>query len=103
MRMSTIGKREYHFIRVSYQDVEALIREIKSALSGMNIPEGYSVNVYRDVITCCGSSPNNVIVEISGPEEAKIKDYDQRIVSKIIEVCERRGIEHHMLEPFTLA
>ena len=100
--MSKIGRRECYLIKISSQNVERLIEQVNSALAEMNIPSECSVNVYRSVFACCGVSPNEVIIEVTGPNEEEIKAIDLRAASKIIEICEKRGIDYHMFGPLEI-
>jgi len=100
--MSKIGRREYHFVKIKSANVDELVSEIRSATGKMNLPEGYSVRIFKDPIVCCGVFPNEVTVEISGSKETAIKDLDKIIVSKIIKVCEENNLEHHSLGPLDI-
>ena len=58
------------------------------------------VRIYRNVYTCCGVGGLGLIIEVVGPEEWKIKEIDLRAVSKILEFCEKEGLDvgHHTIE-----
>jgi len=88
--MSKLGRREYFLFKISDKSLESLIDTIKSSLDP---PLEYSVNVYP------GKYGLNVVSEISGPDEEKIKNIDLEISSKVLEICEKRGIECHIIEP----
>jgi len=66
----------------------------------MKLPPEYDVRIYRNVFACCGIGGLEVIVEVVGPDEEKIKAIDVKTVSKIMEFCEQEGIElgHHEVE-----
>ena len=100
--MSKMGKRECYLIRISPQNTEWLIDQVNSALAEVGIPNGCDINLYRSSFTCCGVSPNSVIIEISCPSEEKIKAIDLKAVSKILEICEKRNIDHHMFGPLEI-
>jgi len=71
---------------------------VKSTTTEMGIPPGYDINVYKNVYACCGVAGLGIIIEVTGPEEKKIKAIDLKAASKIIEICEKEGLEHHTLE-----
>jgi len=50
------------------------------------------VNVYR------GKYGLNITVEITGPDEEKIKKIDLEISAKVLEICEKRSIGVHVME-----
>jgi len=89
LQLSKLGRREYFLFNVTDKNIESLIDEIKSTI---NPPREYNVNVYP------GKYGVNVVVEISGPETRKIKNIDLEISSKVLEICEKRSIECHMME-----
>jgi len=91
--VSKLGRREYFLFNISDTNLESLVDTIKSAL---NPPREYSVNVYP------GKYGVNVVIEISGPEEEKIKNIDLEIYSKVLEICEKRSIECHLMEPLEI-
>ena len=43
-----------------------------------------------------------LIIEIVGPEEEEIRRMDLKAISKILEICEKEGIEHHNFEPLDI-
>jgi len=87
--LSKLGRREYFLFNVTDKNIGSLIDEIKSTI---NPPRKYNVNVYP------GKYGVNVVVEISGPDVGKIKNIDLEISSKVLEICEKRSIECHMME-----
>lgn len=87
--MPKLGRREYYLFDISDKNLESLIDVIKSTLTP---PTKYSVDVYP------GKYGLNVIVEISGPDEGKIKKIDLEISAKVLEICEKRGIGVHVME-----
>ncbi|MGQ9459886.1 MAG: hypothetical protein ACUVRA_01455 [Candidatus Bathyarchaeaceae archaeon] len=91
--MSKLGRREYYLFNISDKNLESLIDVIKSTL---NPPRKYSVDVYP------GKYGLNVIIEISGPEEEKIKKIDLEISAKVLEICEKRGIGVHVMGPLEI-
>lgn len=97
--MSKIGRRECYLIKIRPQNIERLIEQINSALVERGIPSECSVNVYKSFFTCCGVSSGDIIIEVTGPSEEKIRALDLRVVSKILEACEKRGIDCHTFGP----
>ena len=68
----------------------------------MGVPDECSVKVYKNVFTCCGFSPGNIIIEVTGPTEEKIKAMDLKAVSKILEICEKGSIDYHVFGPLEI-
>ncbi|MEM3145739.1 MAG: hypothetical protein QW332_07165 [Thermoproteota archaeon] len=79
-----------------------MVDDLKAFLSEERLPEGYIVNVYKDFVSCCGVLPLGIVVEIEGDDERIIEDLDRRLYAKIIEICERRGIDSHKCEPMKI-
>ena len=100
--MSKVSCRECYFIKATGANVDHVIRLVKDALEKTQIPPKYNVSVYKNVYACCGVSGSGAITEITGPEEEKIRSIDLKVVSKILEICEKEGIEHHTLEPLDI-
>jgi hypothetical protein len=97
--MTVISRRECHLVGVKNEDLNRLIEEVKTYLEEGEIPEGYVINVYKEAVACCGYLPIGLSVEIRGPKKGPIEDLDLKIYAKIIEICEREGIEHHEVKP----
>lgn len=98
--MPRMGCREVHFIKATRpSQVDFLIGQVKEAVEGMKLPPEYDVRIYKNVYTCCGVGGLGLIIEVVGPEEEKIKEIDLRAVSKILEFCEKEGLDvgHHTL------
>jgi len=87
--MPKLGRREYYLFNISDKNFESLIDVIKSTVTP---PRKYSVDVYP------GKYGLNIIVEISGPDEEKIKKIDLEISAKVLEICEKRSIGVHVME-----
>jgi hypothetical protein len=99
--MPRMGCREVHFIKATRpSQVDFLIDKVKEAVEGMKLPPEYDVRIYKNVYTCCGVGGLGLIIEVVGPEEEKIKEIDLRAVSKILEFCEKEGLDvgDHTLE-----
>jgi len=99
--MSKMSCRECYFIKVSVKNIDSLIDRVESAIMEMGVPFGYDINVYKNVYACCGVGGIGVIIEVAGPEE-KIRAIDLKAVSKILEICEKEGLEHHTLGPLEI-
>jgi hypothetical protein len=100
--MSKVSLRECYFIKATGANINYLIKKVKSAIEEEGVPPNYHINVYKNVYACCGVSGSGIIVEIRGPEEEKIRKIDLKAVSKILELCEKEGIEHHAFEPLEI-
>lgn len=100
--MSRISRRECFIPGVKNEDLNVIVHEIQNFLKEEKIPEGYAINVYKDAVACCGLFPLGVAIEIEGLEEKPIRDMDLKIYAKIIEICERRGIECHECKPLSI-
>ncbi|MGQ9565991.1 MAG: hypothetical protein ACUVT5_05545 [Candidatus Bathyarchaeales archaeon] len=99
--MQKIGFRECHFIKVN--NIDAFIEEFKKSVENFGLPEGYDVRIYKSVYGCCGVSDSNVAVEIVGPDEEEIRNIDLKVTSKLIEICQKKGLEYHFCEPIEVA
>jgi hypothetical protein len=84
---------------VKDEDLNRIVEEIESFLAQAKIPETYTVNVYKDQVTCCGHIPIGVVIEIEGPKEQPIKDLHEKIYGKIKEICGRERVEYHECSP----
>jgi len=93
--------RECHFIKVSTRNIDSLIEKVKLAIVEMGVPSGYDINLYKNVYACCGVGGVSLIIEVTGPEE-KIRAIDLKAVSKVLEICEKEGLEYHTLEPLEI-
>jgi len=100
--MPMIGRRECYLIRINSQNVERLAEQVNSALVEVGVPDECSVKVYKNFFTCCGFSPGNIIIEVTGPDEEKIKAIDLKAVSKILEICEKGSINYHVFGPLEI-
>jgi len=97
--MSKISCRECYFVKISSKNIDSLIERVQSAVKEMGIPPEYDIRVYKNVYACCGVSGIGVIIEVLGPEEKKIRAIDLKAMSKILELCEKEGLEYHTFEP----
>ncbi len=91
--MTRLGRREYFLLKVSDKNIESLIDEIKSTVS---LPPRYRLDIYP------GEYGVDVVIEISGPEVEEIRRIDLEMSSKVLEICEKRGIEFHSIEPLQI-
>lgn len=99
--MSITSYRECRFIRIKDEYVLKFIEKVKSFLVKEKIPEECKINIYKDQVICCGNFGGVVLVnvEIEGSKEQPVKDLDQKIYSKLIEICEREDIEYDPCMP----
>lgn len=69
-----------------------MIDEIKSTRTSHE----YTIDVYS------GKYGINVIIEVSGPDEEIIRQIDFELSSKVLEICEKRNIGVHLIEPIQI-
>ncbi|MEM2169905.1 MAG: hypothetical protein QW186_08930 [Candidatus Bathyarchaeia archaeon] len=100
--MLRVSRRECLITGLKSEEIELVVDDLKAFLSEERLPEGYIVNVYKDFVSCCGVLPLEIVVEIEGDDERIIEDLDRRLYAKIIEICERRGIDSHKCEPMKI-
>lgn len=100
--MLMLNRRECLMMSVRDKDLDAIIDEITTSLRETKIPEGYMVKVYKDTAACCAPIPVGIIVEIEGLEEKTIKELDLKIHAKIVEICEKIGIEYPEHKQFNI-
>jgi hypothetical protein len=92
--MPKIGCREIHFVKATNtSQIDFLIDKIKEVVKDMNIPLDYDVRIYKNVFACCGIGGLGLIIEVVGPEEERIRAIDLKAMSKVLEFCEKEGIE----------
>ena len=99
--MPKMGCREVYFIKATQPNqVDYLIQKVKEAVDAMKLAPEYDVRIYKNVYSCCGVGGLGLIIEVVGPEEEKIKEIDLRAVSRILEFCEKEGLDvgYHTLE-----
>jgi len=100
--MLRVSRRECLITGLKSEEIELVVDDLKAFLGEERLPEGYIVNVYKDFVSCCGVLPLGIVVEIEGDDERIIEDLDRRLYAKIIEICERRGIDSHKCEPMKI-
>lgn len=100
--MAMISHRACHIVGMNDEDLNRFVEEIQSFLAEARIPETYTVNVYKDQVTCCGHMPIGVAVEIQGPKEQPIRNLDIKIYGKIKEICGRERIKYHECSPLEM-
>jgi hypothetical protein len=96
--MPKIGGREVYFVNaMNTQQIDFLIEKVREVVNEMKLPADYDVKIYKNVLSCCGIGGLSVIIEIVGPDEDGIKSIDLRAMSRILEFCEKEGLEvgHH--------
>jgi len=97
--MSIISHRACDIIGVNDDKIERFVMEVKDYLVEAGIPDTYSVNIYKDEITCCGHIPIGIAVEIEGPKIQPIKNLDEKILGKIKEICGREHVDYYECSP----
>jgi len=96
--MPKIGGREVYFVNaMNPQQIDFLIEKVREVVKEMKLPIDYDVRIYKNVLSCCGIGGLSVIIEVVGPDEDGIKAIDMRAMSRILEFCEKEGLEvgHH--------
>ncbi len=96
--MPKIGGREVYFVNaMNTQQIDFLIEKVREVVKEMKLPVDYDVRIYKNVLSCCGIGGLSIIIEIVGPDEDGIKAIDMRAMSRILEFCEKEGLEvgHH--------
>lgn len=100
--MSKVSRRDCLIMGLKSEEIALAVNDLKAFLREERLPEGYVVNIYEDFVSCCGVLPLGIVVEIEGADERIIEDLDRRLCAKIIEICERRGINRHKCEPMKI-
>ena len=92
LNISKLGRRELFFFNITDRNIESVIDEIKSTLTSHE----YTIDVYS------GKYGVNVIIEVSGPDEERIRQIDFELSAKVLEICEKRNIGVHLIEPIQI-
>ena len=92
LNISKLGRRELFFFNITDRNIESVIDEIKSTLTSHE----YTLDVYS------GKYGVNVIIEVSGPDEERIRQIDFELSAKVLEICEKRNIGVHLIEPIEI-
>ncbi|MDW8022630.1 MAG: hypothetical protein RMJ15_02650 [Nitrososphaerota archaeon] len=100
--MHMLSRRECLIMSAKDKDLDEVIREVTTFLSKANIPEGYTVKVYKDTAACCAPIPVGIIVEIEGPKEQTVRELDLKVHAEIAEICGRMGIEYPEHKQFNI-
>ena len=90
--MSKLGRREIFFFNITDTNIASIIDVIKSTLSISN----HKLNVYS------GEYGVNMVIELSGMDEERIKQIDFELSAKILEICEKRTIGVHLMQPIEI-
>ena len=90
--MSKLGRQEIFFFNITERNIESIIDVIKSTMTSHE----YTLNVYP------GEYGVNVIIEVSGPDEERIKQIDIVLSAKVLEICEKRNIGVHLIQPIKI-
>jgi len=96
--MRKTGVSECYFVDLNHRGIERLIDMVKSYLKETSLPRGYDVNIYPGIIPL-----TSIVLEITGPNEEGIKALHLRLTSKVLEICEKSGIESHGFEPLKIS
>ena len=56
----------------------------------------YTLDVYS------GKYGVNLIIEVSGLDEERIRQIDFELSAKVLEICEKRNIEVHLIQPIEI-
>lgn len=97
-----LSRRECLMMGIKDKDLDEVIGEVVASLSEVGVPEGCTVKVYKDTAVCCAPIPVGIIVEIEGSNEQIIKELDLKVHAKIVEICERKGIEYPEHKQFNI-
>ena len=90
--MSMISCREIHFNQIPNPDqVDELINIVKDIIEEMKLPSTYNVKFFKNIFSCCGTGGLDLILEVTGPDEERIKAIDLRAMSRVLEYCEKQG------------
>jgi hypothetical protein len=73
--------------------IDRIVEETKSYISGMGLPENYTVDVRKDKVVCCGNFLFGVAFEVKGPKMKTIKDVEKKIVDEIQNICKKESVE----------
>jgi len=90
--LSKLGRRELFFFNITDKNIESIVDVIKSTINSYK----HTLDVYS------GKYGVNVIIEVSGPDEERIKQIDFELSAKVLEICEKRNIEIHLIQPFEI-
>jgi hypothetical protein len=88
-----LGHREYYVLEASNKNLESLVEEVGTSIK---FPSEYHVSIHL------GKYNVNIVADISGADLAVIRKLDLAVSSKIIEICEKRGLECHLIEPLQI-
>jgi hypothetical protein len=88
-----LGHREYYVLEASDKNISSLIEEVRTSIKPQN---EYHLNIHL------GKYNVNVVAEISGADPDIIRKLDLAVSSKIVEICEKRGLECHLIEPLQI-
>jgi hypothetical protein len=89
-------------MEVTDEKLDSIVDELKTFLTEAKIPGTYKVNIYKDQVNCCGHFPLGVAVEIQGPKVQSMKNVDETILCKIMEICGRENIKYHECSPMEI-
>ena len=90
--MSKLGRRELFFFHITDRNIESIIDVIKSTMTSYKC----TLDVYS------GKYGVNLIVEVSGLDEERIRQIDFELSAKVLEICEKRNIGVHLIQPIEI-
>ena len=92
LNLSKMGRQEIFFFNITDRNIESIIDVIKSTMTSHE----YTLDVYP------GEYGVNVVIEVSGPDEERIKQIDIVLSAKVLEICEKRNIGVHLIQPIEI-
>lgn len=95
--MGAMSRRECHLYESSNDEITNCLEELRLFLK-KRVPEGYTVDVFKDEVVCCGYMSLGIVVEITGLERQLIEKLDSMICSRIVKICEREKISSYEFE-----
>ncbi len=90
--MSKLGRREVFLFKITDRNIETIMDIIKKTVT----PHEYTLEVYS------GKYGVNLIIEVSGPDEERIRQIDFELSAKVLEICEERNIGVHLIGPIEI-
>ena len=89
-----IGQRDGYLLDLpgeTYKKIERVAEEINRAVDDMELKETIT-HIYPGLIP-----PSSIVIGIAGNDEDKLRKVDERVISKIIEICEEMKVERHII------
>lgn len=86
------GSPRIIFFKITDRNIKSIIDVIKSTMTSHK----YTLDVYS------GKYGVNLIIEVSGLDEERIRQIDFELSAKVLEICEKRNIEVHLIQPIEI-